>query len=119
MPFLHLQQCISAMLCRALLQNYKAKVAAKHYDSLRPRTMRERLDELASAVQRLGQGQAAPAASDARLEMQREHAFGGTSVEEEQENHRQRLERLTKSSSPATLAGIMLTDVHDCHALML
>ena len=93
--------------CRQIMQRYKAKVAAGYYEQLRPRTMRERLDELTLAVHRLAQGQCTPISPAMRADLERERAFGGISAEEELQQHQENLERLDNDVSGPTESGMM------------
>ena len=104
---------------RDLLQNYKAKVACGYYEKLRPRSMRERLDELTKAVQQLARGQATSIASPTRVDVERDRAFGGISAEDEQAQHQQRLDRLGDEGPGTSLQGVASTCSQTVHGLDL
>ena len=91
-----------------MLQRYKAKVADGWYDQLRPRSFRERLDELARALHRLASGQSLqqPAIDD----LERQRAFGGISADEERREHERNLDSLDASGDrgDAQLSGISI-----------
>lgn len=100
------------------MQRYKAKVAAGYYEQLRPRTMRERLDELTLAVHRLAQGQCTPISPAMRADLERERAFGGISAEEELQQHQENLERLDNDVSGPTESEMMERDHQDAATVM-
>lgn len=79
---------------RGILDKYKRKVAAGYYEQLRPRTIRERLDEVCYLLHQLVAGQRVDPASVDRLTVERSRAFGGMLADEERELHASRLDAL-------------------------
>ena len=95
---------MTELASRAMLDKYQRKVAAGYYEQLRPRALRERLDEVCYMMYQICSGKLVQPAAVDRLNLERSRAYGGLSSSEEQHLHEQRLQRI-ENADDATLTG--------------
>ena len=91
------------------MQYYQTRLHGGKYEQLRPRSIRERLDELSYMIYQMVSGQQIDQQAASRIQIGRSRAYGQVRADEEHDEHEQRLAALVSGyangSSSTALAG--------------